>query len=66
KDSADKPKVFRKNNGAPIIEDCVSDSEEEYVPQTKTKKKIVKPSFAKIEFVKPKGNSARKTAKQVE
>ncbi|GJR54742.1 ribonuclease H-like domain-containing protein [Tanacetum coccineum] len=29
KASADKPKVVRKNNGAPIIEDWVSDSEEE-------------------------------------
>ncbi|GKE82371.1 hypothetical protein Tco_1552371, partial [Tanacetum coccineum] len=35
KASADKPKVFRKNNGAPIIEDWVSDSEEEDVPQAK-------------------------------
>ncbi|GKA36548.1 hypothetical protein Tco_0723039 [Tanacetum coccineum] len=41
KASADKPKVVRKNNGAPII-----------MPQAKIQKKIVKPSFAKIEFVK--------------
>ncbi|GJW80052.1 reverse transcriptase domain-containing protein [Tanacetum coccineum] len=33
-----KPKVIRKNNGAPIIEDWVSDSEEENVPQAKIKK----------------------------
>ncbi|GKD56932.1 hypothetical protein Tco_1290319, partial [Tanacetum coccineum] len=33
KASADKPKAVRKNNGAPIIEDWVSDSEEEDVPQ---------------------------------
>ncbi|GJV21356.1 ribonuclease H-like domain-containing protein [Tanacetum coccineum] len=33
KASADKPKVVRKNNGAAIIEDWVSDSEEEDVPQ---------------------------------
>ncbi|GJR27650.1 hypothetical protein Tco_1103882 [Tanacetum coccineum] len=32
KASTDKPKVVRKNNGAPIIEDLVSDSEEEDVP----------------------------------
>ncbi|GJW25788.1 hypothetical protein Tco_0039599 [Tanacetum coccineum] len=32
KANADKPKVVRKNNGAPIIEDWVSDSEEEDVP----------------------------------
>ncbi|GJR97168.1 ribonuclease H-like domain-containing protein [Tanacetum coccineum] len=35
KTSKAKPKVFRKNNGAPIIEDWVSDSEEEDVPQAK-------------------------------
>ncbi|GKA48658.1 ribonuclease H-like domain-containing protein, partial [Tanacetum coccineum] len=64
KASADKPKAVRKNNGAPIIEDWVSDSEEEDVPQAKIEKKTVKPSFAKIEFVKPKGKTARKTAKQ--
>ncbi|GJY77813.1 hypothetical protein Tco_0483614 [Tanacetum coccineum] len=51
KASADKPKVVRKNNGAPIIEDWVSDSEEEDVPQAKVEKKTVKPSFAKIKFV---------------
>ncbi|GJT88035.1 hypothetical protein Tco_1069752 [Tanacetum coccineum] len=32
KASADKTEVVRKNNGAPIIEDWVSGSEEEYVP----------------------------------
>ncbi|GJW40021.1 hypothetical protein Tco_0065866 [Tanacetum coccineum] len=47
-------------------EPIVSDSEEEDVPQAKIEKKTVKPSFAKIEFVKPKGKTARKTAKQVE
>ncbi|GJX17843.1 hypothetical protein Tco_0218675 [Tanacetum coccineum] len=35
KTSADKPKAVRKNNGALIIEDWVSDSEEEDVPQAK-------------------------------
>ncbi|GJS20630.1 putative ribonuclease H-like domain-containing protein [Tanacetum coccineum] len=54
KASADKPKAVRKNNGAPIIEDWVSDSEEEDVPQAKKEKKTVKSSFAKIEFVKSK------------
>ncbi|GJT29283.1 ribonuclease H-like domain-containing protein [Tanacetum coccineum] len=66
KASEAKPKAVRKNNGAPIIEDWVSESEEEDVPQAKIEKKTVKPSFAKIEFVKPKGKTARKTAKQVE
>ncbi|GJT98643.1 hypothetical protein Tco_1094161 [Tanacetum coccineum] len=54
KASADKPKVVRKNNGALIIENWVSDSKEEDMPQAKIQKKIVKPSFAKIEFVKSK------------
>ncbi|GKB56332.1 hypothetical protein Tco_0912518 [Tanacetum coccineum] len=54
KASADKPKVVWKNNSAPIIEDWVSDSEEEDVPQAKIKKKSVKHSFAKIKFVKSK------------
>ncbi|GKA81589.1 ribonuclease H-like domain-containing protein [Tanacetum coccineum] len=66
KASEAKPKAVRKNNGAPIIEDWVSDSEEEDVTQAKIEKKTVKPSFSKIEFVKPKGKTARKTAKQVE
>ncbi|GKC93037.1 ribonuclease H-like domain-containing protein [Tanacetum coccineum] len=51
------------NNGAPIIKDWVSNSEEEDVPQAKIQKKTVKPSFAKIEFVKSKEQvkSPRKT-----
>ncbi|GKA86112.1 ribonuclease H-like domain-containing protein [Tanacetum coccineum] len=63
KASADKPKDERKNNGALIIEDWVSDSEEEDVPQAKKEKKTVKYSFAKIEFVKSKEQvkSPRKT-----
>ncbi|GJW19377.1 hypothetical protein Tco_0026813 [Tanacetum coccineum] len=63
KTSVDKPKAVRKNNGALIIEDWVSDSEEEDVPQAKIQKKTVKPSFAKIEFVKFKEQvkSPRKT-----
>ncbi|GKB35748.1 retrovirus-related pol polyprotein from transposon TNT 1-94 [Tanacetum coccineum] len=47
-------KVVRKFDDSPIIEDWVSDSEEENVSQTKTEKKTVKPSIAKIQFVKPK------------
>ncbi|GKC19788.1 hypothetical protein Tco_1021938 [Tanacetum coccineum] len=67
KASADKPKAVKKNNGAPIIEHWVSDSEEEDVPQAKFQKKIVKPSFAKIEFVKSKEQvkSPRKTVNHV-
>ncbi|GJV90738.1 retrovirus-related pol polyprotein from transposon TNT 1-94 [Tanacetum coccineum] len=59
KTSTSKPKVVRKNNGAPVIEDWVSDSEEEDVPQSKTEKKTIKSSFAKIEFVKPKQQQAK-------
>ncbi|GJY85819.1 ribonuclease H-like domain-containing protein [Tanacetum coccineum] len=63
KASVDKPKVVRKTNGALIIEDWVSDSEEDDVPQAKIQKKTIKPSFAKIEFVKSKEQvkSPRKT-----
>ncbi|GJV88567.1 ribonuclease H-like domain-containing protein [Tanacetum coccineum] len=66
--SEEEPKEVRKNDDAPIIEEWVSDSEEENVSQTKTEKKTVKPSITKIEFVKPKQQekTARKTVKQVE
>ncbi|GJR96128.1 hypothetical protein Tco_0268302 [Tanacetum coccineum] len=47
-----EPKNTRKENGAPIIEDWVSESEEEDVPKSKTVKMFNKPSFAKINFVK--------------
>ncbi|GKC47164.1 hypothetical protein Tco_1064886 [Tanacetum coccineum] len=62
-----KPKIDTLNlndlyNNLKIYELEVSESKEEDVPQPKIEKKTVKPSFAKIEFVKPKG----KTAKQVE
>ncbi|GJY14321.1 retrovirus-related pol polyprotein from transposon TNT 1-94 [Tanacetum coccineum] len=61
-------KVVRKSDDSLIIEDWVSDSEEENVSQPKTEKKTVKPSIAKIEFVKPKQQekTARKIVKQVE
>ncbi|GKF49404.1 hypothetical protein Tco_0142655 [Tanacetum coccineum] len=68
KASEAKPKAVRKNNGALIIEDWVSDNEEDDVPQAKIEKKIAKPSFVKIDFVKTKqtNKTNRKTAKQVE
>ncbi|GJR88353.1 ribonuclease H-like domain-containing protein [Tanacetum coccineum] len=47
-----EPKTTRKENGAPIIEDWVSDSGEENVPKDKTVEMFNKPSFAKINFVK--------------
>ncbi|GJW56128.1 hypothetical protein Tco_0102859 [Tanacetum coccineum] len=64
--SKEEPKVVRKNDDVPSSKEWVSNSEEENVSQTKTKKKTVKPSIAKIEFVKPKQQekTARKTVKQ--
>ncbi|GKC07258.1 ribonuclease H-like domain-containing protein [Tanacetum coccineum] len=52
--SADKPKFVKKNNGPPLIEDWISDSEDEAESKPKNEKKTVEPSFAKIEFVKSK------------
>ncbi|GJU95929.1 putative ribonuclease H-like domain-containing protein, partial [Tanacetum coccineum] len=61
-------KVVRKSDDSLIIKDWVSDNDEEDVSQPKTEKKIVKPSFTKIEFVKSKQQekTARKTVKQAE
>ncbi|GKA31903.1 hypothetical protein Tco_0718270 [Tanacetum coccineum] len=66
KNSADKSKAVRKNNSAPMIEDWVTDSKEEDLHQAKIEKKTVKPSLAKIKFVKSKEQvkSPRKTTKQ--
>nr|GFC39738.1 hypothetical protein [Tanacetum cinerariifolium] len=63
KASADKPKVVRKNFGSPLIEDWISDSEDEAESKSKIKKESVKPSFAKIKFIKSKEQvkSPRKT-----
>ncbi|GKB96657.1 retrovirus-related pol polyprotein from transposon TNT 1-94 [Tanacetum coccineum] len=63
-----KPKAVRNNNGALIIEEWVYDNEEDDVPQAKIEKKKINPSFAKIEFVKPKQQekTARKTVNHVE
>ncbi|GKD67341.1 hypothetical protein Tco_1309449 [Tanacetum coccineum] len=59
-----EPETSRKENGAPIIKDCVSDSDEENVPKVKTVKMFNKPSFAKINFVKSteQVKSPRKTS----
>ncbi|GJX85224.1 hypothetical protein Tco_0335998, partial [Tanacetum coccineum] len=48
-----EPKEVRKNDGAQIIEDWVSDDEEEDEPKPKSEKKTVIPTAAKKEFVKP-------------
>ncbi|GJR95940.1 ribonuclease H-like domain-containing protein [Tanacetum coccineum] len=45
-------KTARKENEAPIIEDWVSDSDEENVPKVKAVEMFNKLSFAKINFVK--------------
>nr|GEV42753.1 putative ribonuclease H-like domain-containing protein [Tanacetum cinerariifolium] len=68
KSSEKEPKVVRKNDNTLIIKEWVSDNEEEDVYNPKIKKKIVRPSIAKTEFVKSKqqGKTGRKTVKQVE
>ncbi|GKB82712.1 hypothetical protein Tco_0949607, partial [Tanacetum coccineum] len=68
KSSEEEPKVVRKSDEAPIIEEWVSDDEEEDVSQPKIQKKTVKPSFVKIDFVKAKqtNKTTRKTVKQVD
>ncbi|GJW96285.1 ribonuclease H-like domain-containing protein [Tanacetum coccineum] len=47
-----EPKTTKKENGAPIIKDWVSDSGEENMPKDKIVDMFNKPSFAKINFVK--------------
>ncbi|GJR63506.1 putative ribonuclease H-like domain-containing protein [Tanacetum coccineum] len=54
-----EPKTVRKENGAPIIKDWVSESEEDDEPNFQT----AKPNFTKIEFVKHKTD--RKPVKQI-
>ncbi|GJY91740.1 putative ribonuclease H-like domain-containing protein [Tanacetum coccineum] len=49
----EKDKTSRKENGAPFIEDRVSNSDEENVPKFKIVEMFNKSSFAKINFVKP-------------
>ncbi|GJY91388.1 uncharacterized mitochondrial protein-like protein [Tanacetum coccineum] len=48
-----EPKKVRENNDAPIIEDWVSDDEDEVEPIPKVEKKTVIPTATKKEFVKP-------------
>ncbi|GKE57324.1 hypothetical protein Tco_1496509 [Tanacetum coccineum] len=59
-----KSKTARKENRAPVIEDWVSNSDEENVPKVKTIKMFKKPSFAKINFGKSteQVTSPRKTS----
>nr|GEW30922.1 putative ribonuclease H-like domain-containing protein [Tanacetum cinerariifolium] len=67
KSSEEEPNIVRKNDDALIIEEWVSDNKEEDVSQPKIKKKTVRPSIAKIEFVKSKQQekTTKKTVKQV-
>nr|GFB84075.1 hypothetical protein [Tanacetum cinerariifolium] len=66
--SEEETKVVKKNDDALIIEEWVLDNKEEDVSQPKIEKKIVRPSIAKIEFVKSKQQekTAKKAVKQVE
>ncbi|GKD54408.1 hypothetical protein Tco_1287795 [Tanacetum coccineum] len=59
-----EPKTTRKENRDPIIEDWISDSDEENVPKVKTVEMFTSPSFAKINFVKSSEQvkSPRKTS----
>ncbi|GJT25152.1 ribonuclease H-like domain-containing protein [Tanacetum coccineum] len=60
--SEEEPKEVRKNDDAPIIEEWVSDSEEENVSQTKTEKKIVKPRNPKGGKITGKGTQSNSFA----
>ncbi|GJX68116.1 hypothetical protein Tco_0303843 [Tanacetum coccineum] len=59
-----EPETSRKENGAPIIEHWVSDSDEENVSKVKTVEMFNKSNFAKINFVKStkQVKSPRKTS----
>nr|GEW61934.1 hypothetical protein [Tanacetum cinerariifolium] len=66
--SEEELKVVRKYDDALIIKEWVLDDEAEDVSQPKIENKTVRPSIAKIEFVKSKQQekTTRKTVKQVE
>nr|GEV44765.1 hypothetical protein [Tanacetum cinerariifolium] len=68
KSSKEEDKVVWNNDDAPIIKESVSDNGEEDVSQPKLENKRVRPSIAKIQFVKSKQQekTARKSVKQVE
>ncbi|GJT53463.1 ribonuclease H-like domain-containing protein [Tanacetum coccineum] len=65
--SEEEPKVVRKYDDAPTIEEWMSDDEEEEVSQPKIEKKTARPGIDNIEFVKskPHKKTTRKTVKQV-
>nr|GEU74687.1 retrovirus-related Pol polyprotein from transposon TNT 1-94 [Tanacetum cinerariifolium] len=66
--SCKKETKVKKNNDASIVEEWVSDDEEENVTQPKIVKKTVRHIIVKKEFVKPRQQekTARKTIKKVE
>ncbi|GJR04046.1 putative ribonuclease H-like domain-containing protein [Tanacetum coccineum] len=55
----EEPKKARENNDAPIIEDWVSDDEDDVEPIPKVEKKTVIPTATKKEFVKPEKHVRR-------
>ncbi|GJY22776.1 putative ribonuclease H-like domain-containing protein [Tanacetum coccineum] len=55
----EEPKKARENNDAPIIEDWVSDDEDNVEPISKVEKKTVIPTATKKEFVKPEKSARR-------
>nr|GFA10120.1 hypothetical protein [Tanacetum cinerariifolium] len=56
---SNEPTTASKENGALVIKDWVSKSEEDNEPKFQT----VKPNFTRIKFVKPKTN--KKSVKQI-
>ncbi|GJX52248.1 putative ribonuclease H-like domain-containing protein [Tanacetum coccineum] len=64
--SSTNSETSRKENGAPIIEDWVSDSDEENVPKVKIVEMFNKPSFAKINFVKSTEQGTRVNTARLE
>ncbi|GKA46371.1 hypothetical protein Tco_0739254, partial [Tanacetum coccineum] len=64
--SEEEPKLVRKSDDAPCIEEWVLDDEKEDVSQPKIEKKTVTPSIVKKKFLKSKQQekTTRKTVKQ--
>nr|GEU75447.1 hypothetical protein [Tanacetum cinerariifolium] len=67
KSSEKETKAVRKNTDALIIEEWMSDDEEENVTQPKIVKKIVRPNIVKKDFIIPRQQekTSRKTIKKV-
>ncbi|GJT49925.1 putative ribonuclease H-like domain-containing protein [Tanacetum coccineum] len=61
----EEPKKARENNDAPIIEDWVSDDEDDDEPNPKVEKKTAIPTATKKEFVKPE-KPVRRSVRYVE